>query len=867
MLENVNLKPNYNSYYDNIVEEFYNETLKNCIIYDRASAYFSAKSISNISNGIISFYKNGGKIRFIISSDINQEEYEIIKNGYEAREKVYNNIASSFNVEVKELDDNDIINLSNLAYLIEKNVVEIKIAFKTTGIFHDKFGLMEDKDGNKIYFRGSNNETLAAIQKNYESFDVTCSWLASDFEKERIRIAREQFENLWNNKIENLLVIEMPEVIKCNLLSFSKGKIVNQESLLNYAIQFDYDEKENVFIANIGNNVVINTKNYIYKVDIALYVDKIIDNRIYFKRDLSYLKYRKIIEKFKEYVNEEKNKGNFSYISIANHFKEYMYKKDFKINQRYELGKCIKEENLIDSKEITESFNEFQKVLIKTMERRLKPKQLWNAFHIAKMKKSANFSVPGAGKTTIVYGAYAYLEHMNLVNKLVVIGPKSSFVSWKKEFILNFGDKKKLNVCDIQSISKKELIEKATNANLILINYESLPSLTKELKYILKENTMLVFDEVHKIKGIGKVRSEIAIDISDKSNYKVVLTGTPIPNGYEDIYNMLNILYKDEYNDFFGFSPRFLRNAKEKDAIEINKMIYPFFCRTNKKELNVPEPEEDKIIISNVSDDEKKLFNCLKQKYKSNPFTYYIRMMQAMSNPELLLSDLDNFEIDSLFIDDMDENYFEKQIESELVEDIKSIKDKDIIELIKKIQNTDKFNKGISLVEELVKENKSVLVWGIFTSTLEKIKSKLDNLNIKSNIIYGNISNLKEREKIINEFLTGEIEVLIANPNTLAESVSLHSICHDAIYFEYSFNYTHMAQSRDRINRLGLKENDYTRYYYLMCGNYDFKTSVDSIIYYRLQEKQELMFQAIENGELTSIKENLTEDILKLLKD
>ena len=175
------------------------------------------------------------------------------------------------------------------------------------------------------------------------------------------------------------------------------------------------------------------------------------------------------------------------------------------------------------------------------MERQLKEKQMWNAYHIVKMKNSANFSVPGAGKTTIVYGAFAYLSHIEKVEKLVVVGPKSSFLSWKNEFKLNFGDKKELKVCDIQEINKNELIEKSVSANLILINYEALPGIADSLKYIIKNNTMLVFDEVHKIKGIDKVRANVALEISENAGYKVCLTGTPIPNGYSDIYNLLKI--------------------------------------------------------------------------------------------------------------------------------------------------------------------------------------------------------------------------------------------------------------------------------------------------------------------------------------
>jgi len=47
------------------------------------------------------------------------------------------------------------------------------------------------------------------------------------------------------------------------------------------------------------------------------------------------------------------------------------------------------------------------------------------------MIRSANFSVPGTGKTSIVYGAFAFLSSdlINEVNKILVIGPINSFSS------------------------------------------------------------------------------------------------------------------------------------------------------------------------------------------------------------------------------------------------------------------------------------------------------------------------------------------------------------------------------------------------------------------------------------------------------
>ena len=90
--------------------------------------------------------------------------------------------------------------------------------------------------------------------------------------------------------------------------------------------------------------------------------------------------------------------------------------------------------------------------------------------------------------------------------------------------------------------------------------------------------------------------------------------------------------------------------------------------------------------------------------------------------------------------------------------------------------------------------------------------------------------------------------VLVTNPNTLAESISLHTICHDGVYFEFSFNLVHLLQSKDRIHRLGLQANQYTQFYFLetMYPTQNGYYSMGSQIYERLAEKERRMLTAID---------------------
>ncbi len=57
-----------------------------------------------------------------------------------------------------------------------------------------------------------------------------------------------------------------------------------------------------------------------------------------------------------------------------------------------------------------------------------------------------------------------------------------------------------------------------------------------------------------------------------------------------------------------------------------------------------------------------------------------------------------------------------------------------------------------------------------------------DEKGLNTILVYGETPK-QDREELINEFRDGAAQVLISNPNTLGESISLHQTVHDAVYF------------------------------------------------------------------------------------
>ena len=190
----------------------------------------------------------------------------------------------------------------------------------------------------------------------------------------------------------------------------------------------------------------------------------------------------------------------------------------------------------------------------------------------------------------------------------------------------------------------------------------------------------------------------------------------------------------------------------------------------------------------------------------------------------------------------------------------------DVKGLVDAIDTTSKKQACIDKTIQLVSQGKKVIIWCIFRDSIRSLESILNSHGINAKCIYGEVT-LNDRIKLMNDYKSGKFDVLITNPHTLAESVSLHTVCHDAIYYEYSYNLVHLLQSKDRIHRLGLPDDQYTQYYFIQSvfDNNGERFSMDSNVYERLKEKEQTMLNAIDNHQLEPVY--TPEEDLKIIFD
>lgn len=579
-----------------------------------------------------------------------------------------------------------------------------------------------------------------------------------------------------------------------------------------------------------------------YKLSLRRYVSFTEENEICFKDTLTYIDYKKIIRLLER--ESEKRQIQFD---VDERVCTYIESRETFVEERSRLGVEIKNRE----EKLTDRFASYKAVVDANMARPLRDRQMWDSFFLCAMSKAANFSVPGSGKTASVLGMYAFLHAKNLVKRIVVICPKNAFGSWIDEFTVCFDGIEAPRVLNIHDqkysgalARRNAILYESGDKNLILVNFESAGSIREALREIVSKETLLVFDEVHKVKRPGGEYASAALAIAENSPYVVALTGTPIPNSYTDIYNLLHLLFPDDYDNFFGFEPRFLKDPNDAEKALINDKLQPFFCRTTKSQLGVPEANPDEIKQVVAGDTENRLLQILKMKYRKNKLGLFIRLLQMESDPKLLLQMLSLKDF-AYLLDDSVENPEEIDY-ADYSEEIRM--------LIENCGDSVKFTACVNLAENTVLEGKTLIIWCVFRDSIRRLAEALERRGVRVRCVYGEVP-LEERQQILSDFKNGGFQVLITNPHTLAESVSLHTVCHDALYYEYSYNLVHLLQSKDRIHRLGLPEGQYTQYTYLqlLYETEDGPWSMDAAVLDRLREKEQTMLRAIDEHILETL--------------
>jgi len=459
--------------------------------------------------------------------------------------------------------------------------------------------------------------------------------------------------------------------------------------------------------------------------------------------------------------------------------------------------------------------------------RELTAEQKRDLIALTKMHNGANFSVPGAGKTTVAIALHLLWRSNVTDGRLIVVAPKSAFIAWDETLELVSNERLNFLRLNAGGLDLAALEE----STFIIVNYEMISAYQVELSRLMQNhNVHMILDESHRIKNSQSRRGMAALQLAAYPIRRDILSGTPAPQGPSDMAMQLSFLSP-------GSS---VSHRLRIGSISTSEALKGRFVRTTKSELGLPP--QNRVLIPVVPNArETLLYNILAQDLSRallglrGSDAYQVKrvgdcvmhLIRSTVDPEFVIASLPKLAQSKI------------ELESPRVDDGSF---------------PSKFLAARKIIERKISAGEKVVVWSTFPRTVEAFASYISDIG--SVFIHGGVpiasesSTVEDRETRIRMFHNRrDCRVFVANPAACSEGISLHKAANTAIYLDRTFNAAHFLQSIDRIHRLGLDANVKTDVFVL---NYEIEgsPSIDKSVHARLDEKTKTLGRLLDDTDL-----------------
>lgn len=436
------------------------------------------------------------------------------------------------------------------------------------------------------------------------------------------------------------------------------------------------------------------------------------------------------------------------------------------------------------------------------------------------LRHGANFSVPGAGKTRVALAIFAAMRASGQATRLLVIGPKSAHESWENENSLCFTEPLAISVIGQSS---------DLSSDLLLVNYERLDrSLSILADWLRAEPSVIVLDEAHRMKlGASGTYGSACLALGPLAKRRLILTGTPAPNGARDLENLLSFVWP-------GHGKRVVTEAVAGgDLAFASSVLRPLFTRTTKHELGLP-PFEPKMRYVDLPPVHSEIYEALKGNFSARAEgsrqniealgRAMLRLLMAATSPALLVEGASRYEPLEYQLPPLEPSPGDSLF--------------DLLQELPRYELSPKYQECLKIVADNARLGRKTLVWTTFVRSLTTLERLLEGYGPA--VIHGGTPDRAEQLTRFRQDPT--CLVLISNPATLGEGISLHQVCHDAVYVDRDFMAGRFLQSLDRIHRLGLKPGTETRVTILAA-----RDTIDEVVRLRLEAKLEFMGRILDD--------------------
>lgn len=291
------------------------------------------------------------------------------------------------------------------------------------------------------------------------------------------------------------------------------------------------------------------------------------------------------------------------------------------------------------------------------------------------------------------------------------------------------------------------------------------------VRKLVDSDSFAIVDESSYIKGHASKRSMRIAEICKISRYRLLLTGTPLSQGIEDLYAQMRFLSPDilGYSSFYSFARNHLEYSEKFPGMivrsrNVNRLadsIAPYVYQVTKSEcMTLPEKLYDQVYCSLTKEQ--------RQAYE-----------QAKEEILLGVEEPDSYVIFQLFtaLQQIVSGFWKR--DGELLE----FSHERIAQLM--------------CVIDTIPENEKVIIWCKFVYSVRKIAQALQGCAL----YYGDLSE-SERAAQLEKFRSSDSRFLIATQATGGHGLTLNE-AHYHVFYENEFKYSHRVQAEDRSHRIG----------------------------------------------------------------
>lgn len=522
-------------------------------------------------------------------------------------------------------------------------------------------------------------------------------------------------------------------------------------------------------------------------------------------------------------------------LDVDKHTRELLMRRQDEVHT---VRKIQEDEPLLSTDEVA------QRLVGTRFVRTLRDFQVANIRQLLALPHGANFSVPGAGKTCVTYALYEAERAVGRVERMLVVAPLSAFESWRNEAEASLSPAPVIHAFDNTIPHDAEVV--LTGYQRLHLRYEYLA------EWVSRGRTHVILDEAHRMKrGREGQWGDTCLNLSYLASRRDILTGTPAPQHPTDLEALFEYVWPSQGRYLIPEAVRSDPPPPGAGAL-IADRIGPLFVRTRKSQLGLPAPQYD-VIPVRMGDLQRDIYHALRQRYTglhrlghagrvdmARMGRIVMYLLEAATNPALLVAgsgagDHSPFRHPPLEI----------PAGSALP---------DLLDGYPDYETPAKFQQLGELIRRNAEAGRKTLVWSNFVRNIQTLRGDL--ARYQPAVVYGAIPSEvsrsgadETREDQIDRFRRDpDCMVLLANPAATSEGVSLHDICHDAIYLERTFNAGQYLQSVDRIHRLGLDADAETHITFLVSEG-----TIDDVVHRRVDEKARRLGNMLEDPDIVTM--------------